>query len=146
MTIFYIGRTGVTGEAELRQSHQGFWRDYFGPAQVTFEDQPAMAGYAVASLAAEPSMEQLAAYERELLRHASERVRRERDAVAALRLALEEERSELDARRSEFEQQRRRFDARVARFEAQVTESAHSADIPATEAAGRGSWLDGLDS
>ena len=143
-TIFYVARTGLTDEPEARAAHQAFWRDYFGAAELEFEDQPAMPGYAAALLAPGPTAEELAGYEREQLRHASERVRRERAELEERRLALEEQGRVLAERQLRFEEGRlglegerrqlaerqRSFEERVRRFEARLREEAERAAQP----------------
>ena len=144
VTVFYVARTGLTDEPTPRAAHQAFWWDYFGAADLEFEDQPAMAGYAVAPLVAGPTAEELAGYEREQLRYANERVRRERAELEQRRLALEGELRQLAERQLRFEESRlaldgerrqlaerlRTFEQRVRRFEARLREEAQSAARP----------------
>ena len=100
--VFYVARTGTTDQEQPRLSHKQFWQDFFGGAELAFEDQPVMAGYAAESLMDIPTPTELAAYEREQIRHRSEVVERER-------AFLEGERAKLQASRQAFEHERERF-------------------------------------
>ena len=100
--VFYVARRGTTDQVQARLSHKQFWQDFFGGAELAFEDQPTMAGYAAEPLMDIPTPMELAAYEREKIRHRSEIVERER-------AFLEGQRAKLEASRQAFEQERERF-------------------------------------
>lgn len=107
--VFYVARMGTTDQEQPRLSHKQFWQDFFGGAELAFEDQPTMAGYAAESLMDIPTPMELAAYEREQIRHRSEIVERERAFVEGERAFVEGERAKLEASRQAFEKERERF-------------------------------------
>ena len=114
--VFYVARRGTTDQEQPRLSHKQFWQDFFGGAELAFEDQPTMAGYAAESLMDIPTPMELAAYEREQIRHRSEIVERERAFVKGERAFVEGERAFLEGERAKLEASRQAFEKERERF------------------------------
>ncbi|MYF31513.1 MAG: hypothetical protein F4029_09305 [Gammaproteobacteria bacterium] len=107
--IFYVARAGTTDNPELRRRHQGFWQTYFENADLHFDDQPTMAGYASKTLMDIPTPMELAAYEREQLRYQSELVEKERAELERTRVEFEQERADFAERQEQLAQLQRRL-------------------------------------
>ena len=107
--VFYVSRAGSTDNPQLRLRHQGFWQAYFAEAELRFDEQPTMAGYASKALMDVPTPAELAAYEREQIRYQSELLERERAELERTRLEFEQERVQFAERQEQFAQDQRRL-------------------------------------
>lgn len=137
--IFYVSRAGMTDNPEMRIRHQAFWQAYFQDADLDFEHQPTMAGYAAKVLMDIPTPAELAAYERERVRYRSEQVGRERAELERMRRAFERERAQFAERREQFEQEQRQLaeeqrelTARRREFEARTQQAPEARNDGAT--------------
>ena len=90
--VFYAPRQQRTAVPRLKRIHQRFWRDYFAPSTVTFEEQPMLPNYAVA-----PQMDLLTEAERVDLEQ--ERLEQEIEATERLITRIEAERAALEGAR-----------------------------------------------
>ena len=107
--VFYVARAGSTDNPQLRLRHQGFWQAYFADADLEFDEQPTMAGYASKALMDIPTPAELAAYEREQVRYQSELIEKERAELERMRLEFEQERAQFAESREQFEQDQLRL-------------------------------------
>ena len=122
--IFYVARTGSTAMELPRRAHKAFWQGYFGAVGPVFEDQPAMDAYAAESLMDIPTPMEIAAYEREQIRHRSEIVDRERAELEASRRALERERERFAERQRQVSEREDRLAERERELEARAGQGA----------------------
>ena len=110
VTLFLVGRRGLNDQPQPRRALRQFWREYFAPAEPTFEEQPKMARYDAVPLMG---------------------LRTETDR---LRLMLEQERERLDDERERQAQEARRLadlEAELHRREEELR--ARGAALPGTE-------------
>ena len=89
VNVFYTPRQQLTALPRLKRIHQEFWRRYFAPAPVTFEEQPMLP-----SFAAVPQMEVLTDAERIDLER--RRLEQEIEATDRLIARIEAERAALE--------------------------------------------------
>ena len=122
--VFYVARDGSTDLELPRRAHKAFWQGYFGAVEPVFEDQPTMAAYVAEPLMDVPTPMELAAYEREQIRHRSEVVDRERAELEASRRALERERERFAERQRQVSEREDRLAERERELEARAGQGA----------------------
>ena len=120
--VFYVARTGMTDALPVQRRHKVFWQTYFAGADLIFQDQPTMAGFASETLVDVPTPAELLAYEREQVRHRSELVDRARAELEQTRRAFEAERAQFVAQQRQLREQETRLAEKQRELAAQQRE------------------------
>ena len=106
VNVYYVPRRNLTAAPRIRQAHKGFWRDFFGDAQVAFRDRRANSAYTAA-----PRMF--------ILREA-EIAAREREAAERLLAQIKREQAMLEGTREEQQRARQELEQQIREKEAEL--------------------------